>query len=291
MFDMPIAFAQARRWLSLKSLACIVAAVVAVYTLAIVLLLVFEDRILYDPTPEVRSMTGCTVKNIELRATDGTAIHGLWFPREQAQGAVLIFHGRQGNLGDDFGPDDLAGWHNEVGVSAFIFSYPGYGKSGGAPSEAGCYAAAEAAYAWLTETQNVPPGQVLLYGRSLGSAVAIDVASRHSHRALLLVTPFTSLPDVADSRFPLLPAQLLMRNRFPSRSKIDRCTQPLLIVHGTEDRLVPFAMGKELFEAANEPKRFVPVAGAHHENCITPEFYGTIRSFLDDVEMRAPTFP
>jgi uncharacterized protein len=288
---MPIAFTQARRWLSLKSLACIVAALVGIYALAIVLLLVFEDRILYDPTPEVRSLTGCTVKNIELRAADGTAIHGLWFPREHTQGAVLILHGRQGNLGDDFGPDDLAGWHNEVGVSAFIFSYPGYGKSGGAPSEAGCYAAAEAAYAWLTKTQHVPPAEVLLYGRSLGSAVAVDVASRHPHRALLLVTPFTSLPDVADSRFPLLPTQLLMRNRFPSRSKIADCTQPLLIVHGTEDRLVPFAMGKELFEAANEPKRFVPVAGAHHENVITPEFFATIRLFLEDVEMRAPNFP
>jgi uncharacterized protein len=288
---MPIDCARGRRWLSLKLLARIVAGLVAVYALGIALLMVLEDRILYDPTPEVRSLTGCTVNNVELQTADGTSVHGLWFPREKAQGAVLIFHGRQGNLGDDFGPDDLAGWHNEVGVSAFIFSYPGYGKSGGVPSEAGCYAAAEAAYAWLTETQGVPPRQVLLYGRSLGSAVAIDLASRHPHRALLLVTPFTSLPDVAESRFPLLPAQLLMRNRFPSRSKIDRCTQPLLVLHGTDDRLIPFAMGKELFDAANEPKRFVAITGAHHENCITPEFFSTIRHFLAEVEPQERIFP
>jgi hypothetical protein len=275
----------------LKTVARVAAGLVAVYALGIVLLMVFEDRLLYDPTPEVRALTGCTVKDVELQTADGTAIHGLWFPGETAQGAVLIFHGRQGNLGDDFGPDDLAGWHNEVGVSAFIFSYPGYGKSGGVPSEAGCYAAADAAYAWLTETQGVPPRQVLLYGRSLGSAVAIDLATRRPHRALLLVTPFTSVPDVAASRFPFLPAQLLMRNRFPSGAKIAHCTQPLLVMHGTEDRLVPFAMGKNLFEAANEPKRFVPIAGAHHENCITPEFFATIRRFLAEVELQARAFP
>ena len=178
---------------------------------------------------------------------------------------VLICHGRQGNLGDDFGPDDLAGWHNEVGVSAFIFSYPGYGKSGGVPSEAGCYAAAEAAYAWLTETQCVPPREVLLYGRSLGSAVAIDVASRHPHRALLLVTPFTSVPDVAEARYPFLPAQLADAQSLCEPRKIGRCTQPLLVLHGTDDRLIPFAMGKELFDTANAPKRFVAIAGASRE--------------------------
>jgi fermentation-respiration switch protein FrsA (DUF1100 family) len=130
----------------------------------------------------------------------------------------------------------------------------------------------------------VAPQQVLLYGRSLGSAVAIDLASRHPHRALILVTPFTSVPDVAESRFPFLPAQLLMRNRFPSLAKIRQCTRPVMVLHGTDDLLVPFAQGKEMFDAANEPKRFIPVLGAAHEDCITPAFFSTIRNFLAEVE-------
>jgi uncharacterized protein len=288
MVFMPPALSNARRWLSLRSLARIALGLIVVYALGIVLLIVLEDRILYAPTFsedfDAASLTGCAVQEVSFHTADGTPIHGRWFACEKATSAALIFHGRAGNLTLDFGPDDLAGWHKEVGVSAFVFSYPGYGKSGGIPSEAGCYAAAEAAYAWLTEVQKVPPSQVLLYGRSLGSAIAIDIASRHPHRALILVTPFTSVPDVAESRFPLLPAQMLMHNRFPSRAKIALCTRPVMVLHGTDDLLVPFAQGKELFDLANEPKRFIPVVGGSHEDCITAAFFSTIRNFLAEME-------
>jgi hypothetical protein len=176
--------------------------------------------------------------------------------------------------------DAVADWQREIGVSVFIFDYPGYGRSEGSPSEAGCYAAADAAYEWLTESQHVSPGHVLLVGRSLGTAVAVDLAARKPHRALVLVSPVSSFPDAAQSHYPFLPARWLVHNRFDSLAKIGQCPGPVLIVHGTRDRTAPFAQGKRLFAAANEPKRFVARDGADHGDSVTTDFLPTLRRYL-----------
>jgi pimeloyl-ACP methyl ester carboxylesterase len=274
----------------------VVAGAFAVYTLVIAVLLVCEDRIVYHPVSASRRWSeppdGYPAHDVELLSADGTSIHGRWFPSSKATGAVLICHSQTGNASMECGPSQLAGWQQTVGVSVFVTDYPGYGRCGGTPSEAGCYAAAEAAYTWLTHTQLVPPNEVLLFGRSLGTGVAVDLASRHGHRALLLVSPYTSLPDVALRRFGLLPAPLLMRNRFPSRAKIGGCTRPLFVLHGTDDHQVPFTLGKQLFDAANEPKRFMAVQGGHHGGGLMACFFPAVRDFLNDVESTAsPTAP
>src|SRR5206468_3332696 len=125
-------------------------------------------------------------------------------------------------------------------------------------------AAADAAYAWLTEYQHIAPDNLVIVGRSLGTAVAVNLASRKPHRALVLISPPSSYRDVAQSHYPYLPARWLVRNRFDSLAKISRCSAPVLIIHGTCDRTTPFAQGQRLFNAANEPKRFVAVQGADH---------------------------
>src|SRR5207248_5963463 len=131
----------------------------------------------------------------------------------------------------------------QLEMPVLIFDYPGYGRSEGSPSEAGCYAAAEAAYAWLVQTQQVPPGQIILYGGSLGGGVAVELARRQPHRALILVSTFTSIPDMAQQLYPWLPARWLVRNRFDSLAKIGQCTQPVFIAHGTADGLLPYTQG------------------------------------------------
>ena len=178
----------------------------------------------------------------------------------------------------------MEGWQRELGVSVLIFDYPGYSRSGGKPTEAGCYAAAEAAYQWLTQVQGVRVERVLIYGRSLGTAVAVDLASRQPHRALVLVSPFTSLPDVVDRRYRLLPAQLLMHNRFASITKVGECKGPLLVVHGTADQQVPLALGKALVAAAPEPKRFLAIPGAGHGDCVKPAMFAALSVFLLEAE-------
>jgi hypothetical protein len=112
--------------------------------------------------------------------------------------------------------------------------------------------------------------------------VAVDLAARRPHRALVLVSPFTSLPAVVQRLYPVLPARRLMRNRFDSAAKVGRCSRPVLVVHGTHDHLVPFAEGELLFEAANAPKRFVPVAGARHGDSVLAGFFPEVRRFLAD---------
>jgi fermentation-respiration switch protein FrsA (DUF1100 family) len=195
---------------------------------------------------------------------------------------VLYCHGNAGNLSHR--ASAITSWQKELGQSVLIFDYPGFGRSEGKPDEAGCYAAANAAYDWLTQVQKVPPERILLYGGSLGGGVAVDLASRQPHRALVLVKTFTSIPDVAQSVYPWLPARWLVRSRFDNLEKIRQCTQPVFIAHGTADRLVPFAQGERLFAAANEPKRFLAMPGIDHNSGVTPAFYSTLRDFLAQVE-------
>jgi hypothetical protein len=236
------------------------------YVVIILLLMALENWMVYHPTPAsqdwLRPPAG--VMDVELQLADGTPIHGWWFPHEGAKGALLYLHGNAGNLSHR--RDTVAQMRRVLNENILIIDYPGYGKSGGSPSEAGCYESAEAAYKWLTEEKKVPGERVILFGGSLGSGVAVELASRHKHRALLLLSPFTSLPDVGASIYPWLPVRWLMRNRFDSLSRIASCTRPIFIVHGTADNVVPFHLGQKLFEAVQGPKQFVRVPGGGHND-------------------------
>src|SRR5262249_1711360 len=149
------------------------------------------------------------------------------------------------------------------------------------PTEAGCYAAADAAFDWLTKEQGVPPEQVVLYGESLGGGVAVELAHRRPHRALVLVKTFTSIPDVAEQPFPVVPVHWLAHNHFDNLAKIKACKRPVFIAHGSADTFVPFALGRRLFDAANEPKQFVAVEGIDHNGPLEDGFLGELRQFLD----------
>jgi uncharacterized protein len=175
----------------------------------------------------------------------------------------------------------------ELGVPVILVDYPGYGRSGGSPSEAGCYAAADAAYDWLTKEQKVAPDKLLIYGASLGGGVATDLASRREHGALILDKTFTSLPDVGQALFPWLPVRLLMRNRFDSLTKITRCKRPVFVAHGTADQVIPFAHGERLYAAANEPKRFFAMTGVGHTEDFDPRFFEELKGFLREAGVQA----
>jgi uncharacterized protein len=228
------------------------------------------------PPPNTR------VEDIYLQDVSGTRIHAWWCPAQNwhpAQGAMLYCHGNAGNL--SCRADAIAHWQQALDLSVLIFDYPGYGRSEGSPTEAGCYAAADAAYDWLTRTMGVPPERLLIYGGSLGGGVAVDLASRQPHRALILVKTFTSIPDAAQSVYPWLPARWLVRNRFDNLEKISRCSRPIFVAHGTGDRLIPFAQGQRLFTAASEPKQFLAMTDLDHNDGLSPEFFAALRSFLD----------
>ncbi|MBY0458121.1 MAG: alpha/beta hydrolase, partial [Gemmataceae bacterium] len=202
-------------------------------------------------------------QEVQFHATDGNAIAGRWIPPETPQhGAVLVCYGNGGNL--THRGKLAADFRAALGAGVLLFDYPGYGKSAGTPSEDGCYAAGAAAYKWLVEEQKLAPGRVILCGESLGGGTAVELATRHEHRALVLIYTFTSLPAAARFHYPFLPTHTFMRTRFDNLAKIGRCPRPVFFVHGTADRVVPFRHSEELFAAANEPKEFVRVEGFGH---------------------------
>jgi uncharacterized protein len=260
------------------------------YLGAIILLMLLENRLVFraagpdewtpPPTP--------LIQDVEFSSAAGDKIHGWWFPRDGSTGAVLYFHGNAGNL--SWRGNSLAILRDQLGESVLIIDYPGYGKSSGRPSEAGCYAAADAAYDWLTKTKGIAGENILLYGASLGGAVAVDLASRKPCRAVVLIKTFTSAPDVGQKTLPYLPIRWLMRNRFDSLSKIDRCKQPIFISHGDADRLVPFSQGERLFQAAPGQKKFFRLPGADHNDPLPYEFFAALKQFLSEAApLLAPT--
>ena len=253
---------------------------VVCYVVVIVLLLFLENKFLYHPytassswappPPELR------VEDVWLTTPDGTRIHAWWFPVEGAKGAILYAHGNAGNLSHR---GLAAGKLQEAtGLSVLLFDYPGYGKSEGKPSEAGCYAAADAAYDWLA--QQVPATEIVLYGKSLGGGVATDLSLRKPHKALVLCKTFTSVPDMAQRTFPFLPARWLVRNRFDNLAKIGQCPRPVLIAQADCDNLIPFDHGRQLYEAAPEPKRFSILEGCDHNDALPISFYYDLNDFL-----------
>ncbi len=259
-----------------------------VYLGVLLVLLAFENSLVYHATRasvDWQPPPSSEVRDVELTTTDGTRIHGWWYPKEGADGAVLYLHGNAGNLSHRGG--SMAEIRTVLDTSVLLIDYPGYGKSGGSPSEAGCYAAADAAYDWLTKEQKVPPGRVILFGASLGGGVAVDLASRRDHRALVLVKTFTSMPDVAQRLYPWLPVRWLMRNRYESLAKLGQCRRPVFVAHGTTDLLIPFGHGERLYAAANEPKHFFPMPGVDHNDSLPAAFFPELRAFLAKAEAPA----
>ncbi len=229
----------------------------------------------------------CAVEDVWLTSADGTAIHCWWLKGpdwQPGQGAMLFFHGNGGNLSHR--GDCARYWVEKQHLAVLLVDYPGYGKSGGKASEAGCYAAADAAYDWLTDEQKVPAERLLLYGGSLGGAVAVDLASRRPHRALLLISTFTTLPDMAQEVYPFLPARWLVRTKFDSLAKIGSVHRPVFMAHSEADTLIPCAMGRRLFEAANEPKAFITLHNLSHDDGGCPDTFVT--EFAEFLNKHAP---
>ena len=233
------------------------------------MLTALQSRLIYFPTREIRATpadAGLAWEEVRFRTDDGVALHGWWVPADRARGTVLFFHGNAGNVGDRIG--SIRTFHR-LGWNVFIFDYRGYGRSGGAPSEEGTYRDAAAAWAHLVEGRGIRPGEIVLFGRSLGGAVAAVQAVRHTPAGVILESTFTSVPDLAAGLYPWLPARLLVRFRYDTLARVPDIRAPLLVVHSRGDDLIPFAHGRRLYEAAREPKHFLEISGRHNDGFFT----------------------
>ena len=212
-------------------------------------LLYVPDR--YTPDP-ARYGVAEAVAPVGYSTEDGLALAGWYRPAAGAgRATVVYFHGNAGHHGDR-APVVRYLW--EQGYGVLLAGYRGYGGNPGRPSETGLAADARAAVGWLAE-QGVAPGCVVLYGESLGSGVAVGLASEIQVAAVLLESPFSSIADVGQAHYPIFPVRALLRDRFDSARRIADIGAPLLVMHGTADRTVPIRFGRRLFDAAAEPKQ------------------------------------
>jgi abhydrolase domain-containing protein 17 len=196
-------------------------------------------------------------KILKLRSTKGNMISALYLPNPSAKFTLLVSHGNAEDLGDD------RDWLEELrraGFSVFAYDYQGYGTSQGKPSEKGAYDDENAAYDYLTVNLRIPPDHLVVLGRSVGSGPAVRLAARRPVAALILQSPFLSAFRVL-TQVPILPF-----DKFSNYKEIGRVQSPLLIIHGTEDSVIPIWHGRKLFELANQPKQFLAIQGADHND-------------------------
>jgi len=224
-----------------------------------------QGGMLYFPMKEIDQTPksiGLNFEEITLRTKDGINISSWHIPAQNERGVVLFCHGNAGNISDRL--DSIRIFH-ELNLSVLIFDYRGYGKSGGSPTEKGTYADAEAAWDYLINIMNVKPAKIIIFGRSLGSAVAAETALRHKAGALIIESGFTSVPDLGSKFYPYLPVKLISRYHYSTIDKVDRVDIPKLFIHSPQDEIIPFEHGTALFEKAIEPKEFLRITGGHNE--------------------------
>ena len=229
---------------------------------------------------------GLEFEDVFFSTSDGVKLHG-WYVPADSDVTLLWFHGNAGNLGNRL--EHMLLSHVILGVNIFIFDYRGYGLSEGAASESGTYIDGEAAVSYLRDERGVDTEeQLILYGHSLGGAVAVEVSRRNPSRGLIVESTFTSVKDMAKSLYPYLPSSIvtsLMQAEYDSLSKIAGARAPVMVIHGDEDTTVPLAEGRALYEAARQPKRIYTVEGAAHNDVYAiggARYFEAIRRFIDD---------
>jgi fermentation-respiration switch protein FrsA (DUF1100 family) len=245
-------------------------------------LYVFQRQLLYHPDrtrPELLGLEQLGVRETMLSTEDGLSLLSWYLPARPGRPVIAYFHGNGGHIG--YRVERVLRFARE-GYGVLMPEYRGYGGNPGAPDEAGFYADGQASLAFL-EREAVAPNRLVLYGESLGSGVAVQLAAQHEVAALILEAPLTSVAQVAQHHFPYVPAARMVTDRFDSLSRIGKVTAPILILHGDHDRVVPVRYGRALFDAAPEPKEgwFAPEAG--HEDLAR---YGGLDTAVAFIERR-----
>ncbi len=204
-------------------------------------------------------------RDVVLDTEDGKRLGAWYLPATGVQRgpAVLVFNG---NGGDRSGRAGLAAGLASLGVSVLLFDYRGYGGNPGRPSEKGLAADARAAQSWLAAQPEVDPNRIVYFGESLGAAVAIGLALERPPAALVLRSPFTSLVEVGRVHYPWLPIGRLLIDRYPSIDRIGSLAVPVMVIAGDRDEIVPESLSRKLYDATPDPKRYLLVPGANHND-------------------------
>lgn len=235
---------------------------------ATLFLMIFEKRLIYYPAAALDitpAALGLPFEEVTIDVEQGVKLHGWFIKSSKAPpvATVLFSHGNAGNIADRI--DRIRTWRT-LGVDVLLYDYRGFGRSTGEPHEEGTYRDGRAAYDYLLKNRGVDPARLVLMGESLGCAISIQLALDRKAAGLVLEAPFASIPHMAAAIYPFLPAKLFVRTKYDNLAKIPQLKMPVLIVQGTHDEVIPVAQGRLVFEAAPQPKKFLSVEGAHHND-------------------------
>lgn len=258
------------------------AGAVVLYVAIVGLLYFFQRDVMYRPDqirrvpPSYYPMLA-GVQEVELKTADGLRVFAWYASAPAGRPTVLIFHGNGGSLRSQ---RYRLAYFRQANMGVLLLGYRGYAGSDGSPSEEGLYTDARTALAWLNG-QGVADERIVLYGESLGSGVATKMAAERDVALVVLEAPYTSTVDVAALKFPFAPVSWFMKDRYESIARIAAVTEPLLVMHGDADQVIPQEFGKRLFEAANEPKEGFWPKGIGHNDIFDNGGFTTARDFID----------
>ncbi len=269
----------------------VIALTLLAFWLALVALLyLFQRQIQYRPPAMAATLDSASLPglaDLPLTADDGLATRS-WVRLPPPGGRVVVYlHGNASHMN---AIGHKARTAADLGFGVLLLGYRGYSGNPGSPTEQGLYADTRAALNWLA-AQGIGPERVILYGESLGTGVAVQIASERPVAAVVLEAPFTSVTDVAARQYPFVPVRPLLKDHFDSRAKIGRVSAPLLVIHGERDGVVPFKLGQRLFEAANQPKRFQAFPQAGHNDLYDHGAAQVVAEFLRPHTQESPHPP
>jgi hypothetical protein len=233
--------------------------------LFILFLKYYEKKGIYFPVREIDITPkdiGLEFEDVYFFSSDGAKLNGWYIPTKGSRATLLFCHGNAGNISHRIEAIDM---FCSIGLDVFIFDYRGYGRSQGSPTEKGLHADAHAAYTYLIDKRKLNEGTIVVYGKSLGANVAVELCSKIRPAALISESAFTSALEMGKKLFPFLPIKWFITIKYDALSKIKDITVPKLIIHSEDDEIIPFHQGRKLFEASPEPKEFYPMRGGHNE--------------------------
>ena len=271
----------------MRTIAGIIGVAAAVWLMLTLFVYVMQERLVFlsrmpGRTIEVTpARIGLDYTDVTLEASDGVRLHGWHVFAEDSVGTVLFLHGNAGNISHRL--DSLAIFA-ALGFDVLIIDYRGYGQSEGSTSEQGTYRDAEAAWRYLTGERGIDPSDIVVFGRSLGGAIAARLAATHTPGALIVESSFTSAADMAAKLYPFLPVRLLIRLDYPAIDYIASAKAPVLVVHGRHDEIIPYSMGQALYSAAPQPKSFLELNGDHNSAFLLDgeRYIAGLRQFLGE---------
>ena len=259
--------------------------VIGAYAVLSIYVYYMQSSMIYYPNMPGRDLVatpeniGLNFQNVEFFTEDKVRLHGWFIPGKNAKRTVLFFHGNAGNISHRLESIEI---FHRLELNVFIIDYRGYGQSEGKISEQGTYRDAEAAWNYLINTQGINEQEIIIFGRSLGASIASWLASKHTPAALIIESAFTSIPSMGQRFYPFLPVRWLTHFKYDTKQYVKNISCPVMVAHSKNDEIIPYDEGREIFDAATEPKQFLEMRGGHNDGFLVsgPTYIEGLRSFI-----------